>query len=206
LAKQQEVPVAERLQSFDLTAGLKRVDGNAPLLARLLAAFRAQHHGAVTEIRDALANGVPGQAAALAHMLTGLAGNLGAERVCAVLAELDGALQDGGSETVELLLAALQNELQLVFDAAQTLAGDDFPRPKVLLKGATEELSALFTELCGLLCTNNLQALQLMNRLAPLLPPSDDLDILKQQLENLDFRNAQSTLEHLVGRSLPAAQ
>jgi two-component system, sensor histidine kinase and response regulator len=198
-----ELSLPDRLQGFNLATGLKRVDGNAPLLTRLLVAFRAQHHGAVTEIRKALANGVPGQGAALLHMLTGLAGNLGAERVCAVLAELDGALQDGSPETVELLLVALQNELQLVFDAAKSLAGDDFPRQKLVLKGATEEITTLCTELSGLLCTNNMQALQLFDRLCPLLRHSGELERLKHQIDNLDFRNAQLTLEVVARESLP---
>jgi len=198
--------IGERLKGFDLAAGLRRVDGNSQLLARLLGAFRAQHHGVVTEIREALAKGLPGQGAALLHMLSGLAGNLGADRVCAVLAELDGALQDGNPETVELLLQALQSELQLVFDVAQTLAGDDFPRQRVVLKGATEELTTLFSELSGHLCTNNLQALDVFNQLAPLLSASEALELLRGQVAALDFRNAQHTLEYVARLSLPGAR
>ena len=180
--------------------------GNAPLLARLLVAFRAQHQGAVSEIRAALAGGVPGQAAALLHMLTGLAGNLGAVRVCSALAELDGALQDGNPETVELLLLSLQSELQLVFDAAQSLDGDDFPRQRTVVKGATEELTALFTELSGLLGTNNMQAIQLFERLSPLLRPSSELGKLKSLLDNLDFKNALATLEAVARESNPGTE
>jgi len=198
--------LSERLAGFNLAAGLKRVGGNAPLLAKLLIAFRAQHQGAVTEIRTALASGVPGQAAALLHMLTGLAGNLGADRVCAALAELDGALQDGSFETIELLLVALQSELQSVFDAAQTLEGDDFPRPRVRLQGPTKELTTLFTELSGLLCSNNLQALQLFERLASQLKPSDQFETLKVQLDRLDFASALVTLEAVARESLPEAK
>jgi two-component system, sensor histidine kinase and response regulator len=197
------LPPVDRISGFSLEAGLKRVGGNAPLLTRLLVAFRAQHHGVVAEIRETLAKEVPGQAAALLHMLTGLAGNLGAERVCATLAELDGALQEGSPETIELLLISLQSELQLVFDAALALEGDDFPRHRVVLKGATEELTALFTRLSELLCTNNMQAVQLFERLLPLLRPSADLDALKEQLQRLDFRSAQVTLEVIARQSLP---
>ncbi|GFO57840.1 hypothetical protein GMST_01650 [Geomonas silvestris] len=201
-----EHTLGERQQGFDLAAGLKRVEGNQQLLARLLGAFRAQHHGVVAEIREAIAQELSGQAAALIHMLNGLAGNLGAERVCAVLAELDGALQDGNLQSVELLLEALQSELQLVFDAAQTLAGDDFPRQKVVLKGATEELTTLFSELSGHLCTNNLQALELYNRLVPLLAPSEAVELLREQLAALDFRSAQQTLEDIARQGLSKAR
>jgi PAS domain S-box-containing protein len=202
-APARELSLAERLSRFNLTGGLKRLGGNAPLLARLLVAFRAQHQGAVSEIRAALAGGVPGQAAALLHMLTGLAGNLGADRVCSALAELDGALQDGSPDTVELLLLSLQSELQLVFDAAQSLDGDDFPRQRAVVKGATEELTTLFTELSGLLSTNNMQAIQLFERLSPLLRPSSELGKLKSQLDNLDFKSALATLEAVARESHP---
>ena len=202
-ADEQKLSLADRLSGFNLSAGLKRVGGNAPLLARLLVAFRAQHHGAVAEIREALRNGVPGQGAALLHMLSGLAGNLGAERVCAALTELDGALQEGSPETIELLLVALQSELQQVFDAAKILEGDDFPRQRVALKGATEEITVLFTKLSGLLCSNNMQAAQLFDRLLPLLRPSAELEKLKQQIDRLDYRSAQVTLESVAKESLP---
>jgi two-component system, sensor histidine kinase and response regulator len=200
---ERELSLADRLAGFNLSAGLKRVGGNAPLLARLLVAFRAQHHGAVAELREALKNGVPGQGAALLHMLNGLAGNLGAERVCAALAELDGALQEGSPQTIELLLVALQSELQLVFDAAKILEGDDFPRQRVALKGATEEITALLTKLSGLLCTNNMQAAQLFDRIVPLLRPSAELEKLKLQIDGLDYRGAQVTLETVARVSLP---
>ena len=199
----RELSLADQLAGFNLASGLKRVGGNAGLLARLLVAFRAQHHGAVTEIREALKNGVPGQGAALLHMLSGLAGNLGAERVCAALTELDGALLDGSPETIELLLLTLESELQLVFAAAQSLEGDDFPRQKTVLKGATEELTALFTALSGLLCTNNMQAVRLYERLSALLRPSQELEKMKRQLDLLDFRGAQQTLEAVARESLP---
>jgi len=199
----RELSLAERLSGFNLAAGLTRVGGNAPLLAKLLVAFRVQHQGAVAEIRAALASGVPGQAAALLHMLTGLAGNLGADRVCAALAELDGALQDGSCQTVELLLVALQSELQSVFDAAHALEGDDFPRPKIPLQGPNKELTTLFSELSGLLCSNNLQALQLFESLSRQLSPSDALEKLKAQLDMLDFGGALATLEAVVRESFP---
>jgi two-component system, sensor histidine kinase and response regulator len=201
--EERELSLADRLAGFNLSAGLKRVGGNAPLLARLLVAFRAQHHGAVAELREALKNGVPGQGAALLHMLNGLAGNLGAERVCAALAELDGALQEGSPHTIELLLVALQSELQQVFDAAKILEGDDFPRQRVALKGATEEITALLTKLSGLLCTNNMQAAQLFDRIVPLLRPSAELEKLKLQIDGLDYRGAQVTLETVARESLP---
>jgi len=202
-AENRKLSLADRLSGFNLSAGLKRVGGNAPLLARLLVAFRAQHHGAVTELREALKNGVPGQGAALLHMLSGLAGNLGAERVCAALAELDGALQEGSPQTIELLLVALQSELQQVFDAAKILEGDDFPRQRVSLKGATEEITVLFAKLSGLLCSNNMQAAQLFDKLVPLLRPSAELEKLKLQIDRLDYRSAQVTLESVARESLP---
>jgi two-component system sensor histidine kinase/response regulator len=203
---EKQSTLAERLSGFNLATGLKRVGGNAPLLAKLLVAFRGQHQGAVAEIRTALASGIPGQGAALLHMLTGLAGNLGALRVCAALAELDGALQEGSPETIELLLVTLESELQAVFDAAQTLEGDgSFPRPKVQLKGATRELTTLFSELSELLSSNNMQAVQLFERLSPLLKPSGELEKLKSLLDRLDFKNAQVTLEAVAKESLPGA-
>ena len=202
----RELSLAERLTGFGLASGLKRMGGNAPLLARLLVAFRAQHQGAVAEIREALAAGATSQGAALVHMLTGLAGNLGADRVCAALAELDGALQDGSPGTMELLLMALQSELQVVFDAAQTLEGDDFPRRRATLKGSTDELTALFSELSGLLCSNNMQAVQLFERLSPLLAASDELEKLKGLIDGLDFRGAEATLEAVARESLSEAE
>ena len=201
----RELSLKDRLSEFNLNLGLKRVCGNAPLLARMLVAFRSQHHGAVTELRKALRNGVPGQGAALLHMLSGLAGNLGAERVCAALTELDGALQEGSPETIELLLVALQSELQLVFDAAKILEGDDFPRQRVALKGATEEITVLFTKFSGLLCSNNMQAVALFERLLPLLRPSAELEKLKSQLDRLDYKSAQVTLESVARESLPGS-
>jgi two-component system, sensor histidine kinase and response regulator len=198
----RERPLPDRLPGLDIAAGMRRVGGNGPLFVKLLAAFRTEHQGAVAGIRQALAGGHPEQGAALLHALTGLAGNLGADGVCAVLAELEIAVRNGSPEAVEPALVALDKELQLLFQSAQILEAAELPRQKGEARGAPEELSSLFLRLSGLLSCNNMQAVQLFERLSPLLEPSEELAKLKSELDRLDFKSALLTLELVAKQSL----
>ena len=99
---------------------LKRVGGNEQLLRELLRDFAAHFDGAVTEIREALAQEDGERARRLAHTLKGTAGNLSAKGLQAAALALEMAIR-GGEEDMEELFDQVDQELEQVLEAIGSL-------------------------------------------------------------------------------------
>ncbi|GHC99838.1 hypothetical protein GCM10007320_56750 [Pseudorhodoferax aquiterrae] len=89
-------PALAAIAGLDTAAGLRRVMGRAPLYLELLGKFARTQDRVPAQIRAALQAGDAELARRLAHTLRGLAGNLGAEALQALAAELEGAIAEGG--------------------------------------------------------------------------------------------------------------
>ncbi|MBL0713265.1 MAG: PAS domain S-box protein [Desulfosarcina sp.] len=107
----------ERLPGFDLTAGLKRLQGNRKLYRKLILDFGAQCAGAGAAIKKALNDGDLGEAHQLVHSLKGSAGNLAAVPVQNAAAELETIIK--GADT-----APPQTELSPHLDQLASALGE----------------------------------------------------------------------------------
>jgi two-component system sensor histidine kinase/response regulator len=105
---------------------LGRLGGNGKLLADLLKRFRHGHWDAAARIRDATESGDLEAGRREAHMLHGLAANLGAIDVAAYAAEVESALQEGRSHTSAL--HRLADAIEVVM-AGLGRVEPDAPRP-----------------------------------------------------------------------------
>jgi signal transduction histidine kinase/DNA-binding response OmpR family regulator/HPt (histidine-containing phosphotransfer) domain-containing protein len=81
------------LPGFDLTAGLRRLQGNRRLYRKLLLDFSASYDSIGAEIQKALAAGDIDQVHSLVHNIKGLAGNLSAVRLQSAATEMDGQVK-----------------------------------------------------------------------------------------------------------------
>ena len=124
-------PLPETLAGFDLSEGLRRLQGNRVLYRKLLLNFAADYSLKVDEIRAAMINIDPDQARSLAHALKGVAGNLAANDLQAAAAEVELLFKNalsGDSPLPDILdkkLATLAENLGRVVDAIDTLGPEE---------------------------------------------------------------------------------
>jgi HPt (histidine-containing phosphotransfer) domain-containing protein len=121
-----EEQLPESLPGFDLSAGLKRLQGNKRLYRKLLIDFGAKYKGVAGEIRESLDAKDMNQAHSLVHNLKGLAGNLSAENLLTASVELEklvkGESKEGTSdEELNQKFAELEEALYQALESVSTL-------------------------------------------------------------------------------------
>jgi polar amino acid transport system substrate-binding protein len=124
-AADSELP--DVLPGFDLSDGLRRLQGNRKLYRKLLINFAAGYANTGTEIRQALDALDFGQAHSLVHSLKGVAGNLSAGGLQAATVELEKLVKHADKneppppDALNSRLAALEKALDRALEAARTL-------------------------------------------------------------------------------------
>ncbi len=115
------------LPGFDLTGGLKRLQGNEQLYRKLLLDFNASYASIGEEIQKVLAAGDIHQVHSLIHNIKGLAGNLSATRLQSAATEMDGLVKQvmagnhHETDQLEQSLEKLKDALNEVLASCQSL-------------------------------------------------------------------------------------
>jgi PAS domain S-box-containing protein len=128
----------EQLPGFELSDGLKRLQGNRQLYRKLILDFAAKCRDAVGEIRQALGEKNWEQSHHLVHSLKGAAGNLAAEQVYAAALEMESLLKGAASMPSapdrNPALDRLVQSLEVIAASAELLGGlpkeDDHASPR----------------------------------------------------------------------------
>ena len=121
---QDELPAT--LPGFDLSSGLKRLQGNTRLYRKLLLTFARDYADAADDIRAAWDAEDFEQTHSLVHNLKGLAGNLAAEKLQAAALALEKRVKEAGKnmpskEALNLEFAALEDALNQALVSARCL-------------------------------------------------------------------------------------
>jgi HPt (histidine-containing phosphotransfer) domain-containing protein len=121
-----EAELPESLPGFDLTDGLKRLQGNKRLYKKLLIDFGAKYIQVANEIRETLDAKDLKQAHSLIHNLKGLAGNLAATDLQAAAIEIEKLIKGQTAKTtsdkeLNRKFAELENALEQALNAVQSL-------------------------------------------------------------------------------------
>jgi HPt (histidine-containing phosphotransfer) domain-containing protein len=137
------------LSGFDLTDGLKRLQGNKKLYRKLLLSFAADYNTVADEIRQTLDAKDFDQAHGLVHNLKGLAGNLAATDLQAAAVNLEKLVKGvdkkaPSPEQLNLRFAELENALNQALESAQSLGVSD---EVTIEKPSTEAFADIPTEL-----------------------------------------------------------
>ena len=124
--EEEELPAS--LMGFDLTDGLKRLQGNKRLYRKLLLSFAKDYNAVANEIHQALNSEDFNQAHSLVHNLKGLAGNLAAMELQAAAENLETLVKGDQSisppvEEMKLKFSELENALNHALASAQSLGG-----------------------------------------------------------------------------------
>ena len=192
------------LPGIDLEAALKRVVGNRRLLRSLLVQFGRDHASTPDRLRDDIAAGRYTDAECRAHLLKGVAGNLGAAVLAASAQAMLDALRRDNREALPDLLARLERELGPVLGSCASLeegeeppAADDEGEARTL---SAAELRALLDELKTLLRSGNTRAEQgaaeLLRALAG-TPHAEQVREMREAIDRFNFKRALALLDEL---------
>lgn len=194
------------LPGLDIAEGLSRVNGHARLYGQLLHEFGQLKKDAVDQIRALVANNSYDEAAAAAHALKGVAGNLSANTVHAAAGALETALRSPGADAVAPILARADAALTEVLASIDSLAlserlcaetgsgenGDEFrDRP----------LASALEALAELLAGRNLQAEEYARSIETSYNVGEQLAVFRKlqvQIAALEFDEARHTLAELL--------
>jgi PAS domain S-box-containing protein len=88
---------------LDLDEGIRRIAGNKSLYLRLLGMFKNSKSGVPDELRMAISEGDPEQAARHAHSLKGAAGNISANRLYRIASEIEAELKSSSAISEDML-------------------------------------------------------------------------------------------------------
>jgi HPt (histidine-containing phosphotransfer) domain-containing protein len=124
IPEQEGLP--EYLLGFDLSDGLKRLQGNKKLYRKLLLSFAADYCEAANDIRIALDAKDFKRTHSLVHNIKGLAGNLAATDLQAAAENLEKLVKGGEKETppvkkLDLKFSELDNALTQALKSVQSL-------------------------------------------------------------------------------------
>ncbi|MBF0558464.1 MAG: response regulator, partial [Nitrospirae bacterium] len=94
-AREEKEDVLPNVQGVELEKALRRTGGNTRLLRTMFSRFCETQADVMERIRTALVNEDAETAAREAHMLKGLAGNIGADIMFSLAGKLEGMIKDG---------------------------------------------------------------------------------------------------------------
>jgi len=148
-AMPEEDELPESLPGFDLTDGLKRLQGNKRLYRKLLLNFATDYGGAAKDIRTALDAKDFEHAHSLVHNLKGLAGNLAATGLQEASVNLEKLVKgvkkkDPPAKNLNLKFSDLENALNQALESAQNLGASAEDN---VCKLSDEEIAAIPSEL-----------------------------------------------------------
>lgn len=103
---------------FDRTALLDRIGGQAALMPRLLALFCSTVDDSLGCLERSAAAADAAEARKLAHTLKGVAANIGADRMHAVIVELETSARKGDVAAIVSGLERLRGEYELFKDVS----------------------------------------------------------------------------------------
>lgn len=205
----------ERLGPFDVAEALKRVNGKASLLRKLILSFAVTYGAAGQDIRDRIAAGEVADARRLAHSLKGVAGSLELRALQARAADVEQLLTKEDSASAEAAIAVLEPELERAVAAARCLAEvePEVPTADVSPVPADSAFAATRFEeerenLRALLLRRSLGARTEFDRLAKAMgldPAERAAHPLHQALQRLDYVSALALLADMTVHDMTGA-
>jgi len=182
----------EGRSAIDLADVMTRLDGNLPLLGRLLPQFIAASETRAAALRAALAAGNAAEAAALLHQMRGSAASVGAAAMTALAGEAEAELQHSGLTALADYPDEFDRALADVRQAADGIAAQLVPP-----EPGGEDGGGQIPALLDFLKTNNLRALDAIKECETFLVQQmgrETADEVLTAVEGLDFARAHEKL------------
>ena len=199
----QDLP--ERLPGLEITAALKRLGINRKLLKKLLIQFADKYSGTAETLRLALDSGDIEYILRTAHMIKGVAGNLGADDLAEAAGKLEAVSIRGRPD--DDALNQFETALNLTTASAGTLKAAPPKIPSDISDSALrpvadkEQLAFLLSQLDDYLEEGQVEAAQFINVLREFLPGSDfrvPLERLEKHIDRYDFDEARKPVVEIA--------
>lgn len=186
------------LPGFDIDRALRRVDGNAVLLRRLLAGFADEHSNSPAQFDRLMQERRYDDAAALLHTIKGLAGHLGASSLSRAAAALEQDINSGPSSVLYLsFIEQLQQAVDAIANALTAFETNDVQTSGADEKAIANVLNDLlpYVEERELIPETSLDALSVLHDSGH---AGEMLNRLRKQLDIFDYSGAMTTIERLL--------
>ncbi len=205
-------PFPASLDGYDLTAGLRRLQGNEALYRKLLLSFADKYASAAGDLRQLLDGGDYDKAHRLIHDIKGLAGNLAADRLQIATAELEKLVKPANAgnppdpEALAGARSAFEGLLSQALTSARSLlpssstSGQEMPTAQPL-SADPARLKAVIGEMKKYLADFDSAAADCLNTNRDLLRTlfvQEEFARFEKRLESYDFAEAQSLLEQAL--------
>jgi len=202
--KQAILPAS--LPGISVQKGLKTVMGNEKLYRKLLGKFLESNKGVVAEIKEALKKEDMETAARLAHTVKGVAGNLGADELFPVAADLEKAIKQGETDALDALIDTFEVHLNIVLDGIQDLeqrqaAQRQTETPQTEVTIDIDAVKPLLVEMAGLLESDLMEAMNRLETLSQHLANSEVWEAFKaleKNVEGFDTDGARESLSKIA--------
>ncbi|MEO5377188.1 MAG: response regulator [Magnetococcus sp. DMHC-6] len=191
------------LNGIDMSSAMERLGGQQKIFKSMLLRFQ-DHANVWDKIQTALQQQDFLQARNLAHIITGIAGNLSATRLHQAAQKLELALEQERIQQEPLLLLNFQKALQEILATIATLPADPEPvqiaLPQKEIVIDQQVVDHLFTELTNYLQTNDTDAESIIETLKTVLTGEiwrEDLRKLEELVQRMDYPGALKIIEKM---------
>ncbi len=189
------------LPGLDVAAALLRLGLPLANYGQLVTLFGREHGHDAALLQKELTSGEPELARIRAHTLKGVSGNLSAWKLSGSAAELEEALKGGLREKAMRCLPHVADHLDEVLTASAYFERLFFETPEPDTQPMDLcRLTSLLEELLRKLEERNLEAVELFDRVKPLLAHGEAArtEQLERAMDQLDFRRAVTALRQLA--------
>jgi len=205
-SKEKHAVLPSELPGISIQKGLKTVMGNEKLYRKLLGKFLDSNKAVVAEIKETLKAEDMETAARLAHTVKGVAGNLGAEGLFPVAADLEKAIKQGEIDGLDGLIDNLEKHLDVVMAGIKKLADRDAAAkqaeaPAEVVTIDIDAVTPLLVEMAELLESDLMEAMSRLEALEEHFVNSDaqeEFSILSEKVEGFDTDGAMSSLKEIA--------
>ncbi|MEE8399441.1 MAG: response regulator, partial [Desulfobacterales bacterium] len=176
------------LRGIDTVAGVARIAGNTDAYRKILLKFAAHNIDAVELISEALHQEQYDEAEGMAHAIKGAGGNLGADALYRSAADLESAIRQKETASIETLMDPFASSLSEVLSSIDTLkppvkdSGEDTPALAQPVSVDPCEVEPILAKLSAAIQDDISEASEHVDILRTLLAGSD----MMQDVENID--------------------
>lgn len=187
----------ESIPGLDLQAGIGRVNGNSKLYRKLLVDFGNNYTSYPSDIRKALAENNREEAKRYAHTLKGVAGNISADEIHGIAAQLEQALTKDAGDNPDSLISDLDAALKKTSEILSGLSSEaqsDQASLKSEIDGV--ELESVLKELARLVWEDNIDAENTLDKLKKTCGSrfTEEIAQIAENIEEFDFDTAKTPI------------
>ena len=206
--QRSEVVIPAELAGINLDLGLSMVAGNRLAFKKVLTSFRRNNHDFERQLGQAITGGELEEAGRLLHMIKGVSGNIGAERIHSLSAELETVLIQKRDIPLNLT-KAFNEELALVLGAIEIWEEQDksnsskqsssmVPPQNLVVAQNMDGIRALVKRVSDSLEVDVIATRNCLNELSTILENSAEYSDLVAAFEDYDTDAAFEALDRLT--------